>query len=62
MKDLLVFTKQVIEGHRRGLSVPSPPPFLKAPPLNVMAHVPRLAEEMRMQSPNELEMTGGGWH
>ena len=62
MKDLLSFMKRIIEGHRRGLSVPSPQPFLKAPPPDVMAHVPTLAEEMRMQSENELEMTGGGWH
>ena len=62
MKDLLFFMKQVIEGHRGGLSVPSPPPFLKAPPHDIMVPVPTLAEEMRMQSKNELEMTGGGWH
>ena len=62
MKDLLFFMKQVIEGHRGGLSVPSPPPFLKAPTPDVMAYVSTLAEEMRMKSENELEMTGGGLH
>ena len=62
MKDLLFFMKQLIKGHRRGLSVPSPPPFLKAPPHDIIMYVPTLAEEMRMQSENEMEMTGGGWH
>ena len=62
MKDLLFFMKCVIEGNRRGLSVPSPPPFLKAPPHDIMVPVPTLAEEMRIQSENEMEMTGGGWH
>ena len=28
----------------------------------IMIHVPTLAEEMRIQSENEIEMTSGGWH
>ena len=62
MKDLLYFMKHIIEAHRCGLSVRSPPLFPKAPPLDIMIHVPSLAEEMRIQSENEMEMTGGGWH
>ena len=54
--------KRIIEAHRRGLTVPSPPLFPKAPLLDIMIHVPTLAEEMRIQSENEMEMTGGGWH
>ena len=62
MKYLLFFMKRVIEGHRRGLSVSRLTHFLKAPPPDVMAHVPTLTEEMWIQSENKLEMIGGGWH
>ena len=62
MKALLFFMKCIIEAHMHGPSVHSPPLFPKAPPLDIMIHVPSLAEEMRIQSENEMEMTGGGWH